>query len=300
MCHIRAQSAGGPRYDANQNDEERHGLDNLVLMCASHHAVIDDRANLDTYTVEYLVRIKKDHEEAASANSENAPPVSQAIINALAISTMTYETGAVHNDFRYANFKVGGDGGGPLGAGGQGGVLIISGVAKLPDDVDIDLNGGNGQSPGGGGGGGGVLKFEGREVTASDIRNGLAVRSFTAVNSARIAENLLYILGGGYSHFWVPEVPSSATIAIAYILDLGQIAPDTLLKMEISIEDPDGASTVVRADDIRVGAVTEQVRRCSFAADFQVNVQQYGVHILRLGSAGMVLADYPIEFRPST
>jgi hypothetical protein len=41
VCHIRAQSEKGPRYDPSQSDEERHGFDNLVLMCRVHHKVID-------------------------------------------------------------------------------------------------------------------------------------------------------------------------------------------------------------------------------------------------------------------
>jgi hypothetical protein len=41
ICHIKAQSKGGPRYDPNQTQVERHGYDNLILMCGRHHDVID-------------------------------------------------------------------------------------------------------------------------------------------------------------------------------------------------------------------------------------------------------------------
>jgi tetratricopeptide (TPR) repeat protein len=60
VCHIKAQSPDGPRYDPDQSDTERHGFDNLVLMCGDHHKVID--ADAETYTVEELRRIKAKHE----------------------------------------------------------------------------------------------------------------------------------------------------------------------------------------------------------------------------------------------
>jgi hypothetical protein len=41
MCHIRARSPDGPRYDPEQTEEERHGFGNLVLLCPTHHAIVD-------------------------------------------------------------------------------------------------------------------------------------------------------------------------------------------------------------------------------------------------------------------
>ncbi len=42
ICHIKAASPHGPRYDPEQTAEERHGYENLVLLCANHHTIIDD------------------------------------------------------------------------------------------------------------------------------------------------------------------------------------------------------------------------------------------------------------------
>ena len=50
ICHIKARQPGGPRYDAQQTEDERHAFENLVLMCPMHHDVIDSDA--ETYTVE--------------------------------------------------------------------------------------------------------------------------------------------------------------------------------------------------------------------------------------------------------
>jgi hypothetical protein len=61
ISHIRAQNEGGPRYDETQSEEERHGFDNLVLLCRRHHKIVD--AEPDVYSVEALQKIKAVHEQ---------------------------------------------------------------------------------------------------------------------------------------------------------------------------------------------------------------------------------------------
>lgn len=70
VCHIRAQNAGGPRYSESQTDEERHGFDNLILMCRNHHKEIDTIANLHLYTIEWLFATKRTHEDRARQQGE--------------------------------------------------------------------------------------------------------------------------------------------------------------------------------------------------------------------------------------
>lgn len=60
VCHIKAKNPLGLRYDINQSDSERNAFDNLILMCPTHHSVID--SDEESYTVERLVKMKKDHE----------------------------------------------------------------------------------------------------------------------------------------------------------------------------------------------------------------------------------------------
>lgn len=61
ICHIKARSAGGPRFDKAQTEEDRHGFDNLVLLCRRHHKVVDSEP--DVYSVEALQEIKAIHEQ---------------------------------------------------------------------------------------------------------------------------------------------------------------------------------------------------------------------------------------------
>jgi hypothetical protein len=66
VCHIRAASDGGPRADSSQSSEQRHGYENLILLCANHHKVVDD--DTEAYTVDRLVKMKKDHEARWAAD----------------------------------------------------------------------------------------------------------------------------------------------------------------------------------------------------------------------------------------
>src|SRR4051794_32830103 len=59
VCHIQGDKPGAARYDTSQSNEERHGYDNLLLMCNVHHKVIDDDET--AYTVERLVQMKINH-----------------------------------------------------------------------------------------------------------------------------------------------------------------------------------------------------------------------------------------------
>lgn len=61
ICHIRAQSDGGPRFDETQTIEERHGFENLILLCRHHHKMVD--AEPDIYSVEALKDLKRIREE---------------------------------------------------------------------------------------------------------------------------------------------------------------------------------------------------------------------------------------------
>lgn len=68
VCHIRAASLGGPRFDSSQTATLRHSLENLILLCANHHRVIDD--DVEAYSVQRLEKMKADHENAVAHLSD--------------------------------------------------------------------------------------------------------------------------------------------------------------------------------------------------------------------------------------
>ena len=59
VCHIVAQKPTGPRGDASYTREQLDDYDNLLLLCPTHHTVVDK--DTDTYTVEALKNMKASH-----------------------------------------------------------------------------------------------------------------------------------------------------------------------------------------------------------------------------------------------
>ncbi len=61
IAHIVAHSSQGPRADTALPERERDHYDNLILLCATHHAQVDGQAH--TYTIQQLRQWKADHEQ---------------------------------------------------------------------------------------------------------------------------------------------------------------------------------------------------------------------------------------------
>lgn len=295
VCHINAHNAGGPRYDAAQTDEERHGFDNLIILCKVHHAVIDDKNNLDEFTTEYLRSVKSDHEKAAK--TAPPPPEPDGLLAALQLTATLYESGSTHMDFRNAIFKVGGEGGYAGGGGGNGGELTIVGIARLPEGVDVSLDGGHGRWPGGGGGGGGVLRFQGRPADTGDVTSGLSVRAFFTTDAARVSEGLLFTLGSGPSYFGVESLPASFVTGWVAMVDFGSIAANTLLQLRIEADSEEGDAEADGTLDAEVPEWEDAIVRRSLVGRVSLTVSRPGIVNLRLTSGEVCLAEFPIEVR---
>jgi hypothetical protein len=64
ICHIVAESEGGPRGQSPLTREQRDQYENLILLCPNHHAEID--AQPETFPVERLKALKALHEQSVS------------------------------------------------------------------------------------------------------------------------------------------------------------------------------------------------------------------------------------------
>jgi hypothetical protein len=82
VCHIRARSREGPRFDAAQHDADRNEYSNLILMCPIHHSVID--ADVEAYTVERLQNLKRAQEHVGEW--EPPPQLEDRFLAGIAIS----------------------------------------------------------------------------------------------------------------------------------------------------------------------------------------------------------------------
>jgi hypothetical protein len=62
MAHIKGEKQGSNRYDKNQTTEQRDSYENLILLCPTHHTLIDKPENEKIYSVNVLTKMKIDHE----------------------------------------------------------------------------------------------------------------------------------------------------------------------------------------------------------------------------------------------
>jgi hypothetical protein len=63
-CHIISPSPNGPRHDNSYPVDKLNTYDNLLLLCRTHHKMIDDQ--YATYTTNILRQIKSEHEQWVS------------------------------------------------------------------------------------------------------------------------------------------------------------------------------------------------------------------------------------------
>ena len=69
MAHIVGENPGSARYNTDIPIKEKNSYNNLLLLCGSCHKKIDDQEN--TYTVEKLHEIKKEHEKWIIDSTKN-------------------------------------------------------------------------------------------------------------------------------------------------------------------------------------------------------------------------------------
>lgn len=70
ICHIEAAEEKGPRFRKTMSNEDRRAIDNLLLLCTAHHAIVDDKANAKKWTVAKLQALKRNHEKNFSEIGE--------------------------------------------------------------------------------------------------------------------------------------------------------------------------------------------------------------------------------------
>jgi hypothetical protein len=191
------------------------------------------------------------------------------------------------------DIRVGGEGGLLGGGGGEGGVLNIYGTTRIPPDTSFD--GEDGRAPGAGGGGGGAAALIGRPIDSDDVANGVRVSNIMLANSASYSGPLFNVLGGGWTFLPVPQVQTRVRIILVVTVELGRVAPNTLLRLDIDVVAPDESRTVTQSCDIEVP--TDLVPRSSIIQMIDFDVTAFGVWQIVLHSLGRKLASLEFECR---
>lgn len=92
VAHIVSRSDTGPRADLEVPQEIRDSYENLILLCPSHHALVDKQPN--TYTAKKLRQWKVDHEKriqrlVATGMARVGFPELESIIKAISASPLS-------------------------------------------------------------------------------------------------------------------------------------------------------------------------------------------------------------------
>src|SRR5262245_21745684 len=64
FAHIYGENDGSARWDATKSAEELRGFENIIVLCANHHDLID-YLEPDKYPPEVLIAMKQQHEGMA-------------------------------------------------------------------------------------------------------------------------------------------------------------------------------------------------------------------------------------------
>lgn len=104
VCHIKGERLGSARHDPNQPETERHAYDNLIIMCPTHHKVIDD--DEEAYTVERLHKMKSEHEAAATQMPDHTAERFAETYFKATISNIGQMGGVAAQNFRADNFTI--------------------------------------------------------------------------------------------------------------------------------------------------------------------------------------------------
>ena len=57
VAYIKGEHPGSARYDTGQSEQDRHGYDNLMVLCPKHHKLVD-RQRPDDYPPDVLTEMR--------------------------------------------------------------------------------------------------------------------------------------------------------------------------------------------------------------------------------------------------
>lgn len=97
ICHIEGEKKGSTRYNPNMSDEQRNNIDNLILLCPTHHTMVDK--NPQQYTTDNLKKMKYENEMKNKNKEYHVPDDILRIVN-VSINNDKYSLQRTHNLLR--------------------------------------------------------------------------------------------------------------------------------------------------------------------------------------------------------
>lgn len=90
-AHIRSAQPTGPRYDAEYPGGQIDAYPNLILLCPTHHTLID-KNGADDFSVESLERMRREHEEKVAASDAPSDAAARALEERLVAAVAYWES----------------------------------------------------------------------------------------------------------------------------------------------------------------------------------------------------------------
>ena len=103
-CHIHAISPDGPRWKEGLTTEELNSIDNLILLCKNHHAVVDSQPEF--YTAEQLRQWKAEHAAKVHRNDPELDIISEILGERILQKTLTLRKLRFYSTFDEVTFSV--------------------------------------------------------------------------------------------------------------------------------------------------------------------------------------------------
>lgn len=104
-AHIRSGAADGPRHDPTYPREQIDGYENLILLCPTHHTIIDKDGEI-AWSVAQLEGIKANHELAVDSHRSALDHSRQMIEERLAASISLWEEKLGVRDWENLTFNL--------------------------------------------------------------------------------------------------------------------------------------------------------------------------------------------------
>lgn len=104
-AHIRSGRVDGPRYDPNYPRDEIDTYRNLILLCPTHHSMVDKDFGRG-YSIEDLEQMRVDHEAAMRATRSTADEERRRVAERLAASVKVWEDKMLVEEWQNLTFNL--------------------------------------------------------------------------------------------------------------------------------------------------------------------------------------------------
>lgn len=134
------------------------------------------------------------------------------------------------------------------------------------------------------------------ELLKEDIDNGFRVTTLMPVNAVEFREHLMFVLGGGWVRYNIPQVPFDQAWVVVCAARWRVLEGGALRGLFLSLFDPTGHEVACVTFIVPAAALQEGVTH--WARTIGATFDAGGVWTLRVHSGGFLLAEFDVQVAP--